>query len=141
MKQVEGQLDIFTYMQESAHKIHSCNHCICKKCLYWWSNRCPNGECYDDKRAKENPYDKAHPGKPPRMAWSNWNIPGEQAYWCRGGVFYPVRYCENFIKYKGCVVRSCLKANVAIYQDGYISCSLVDSIGCETCYKEFNKEE
>lgn len=33
----------------------------------------------------------------------------------------------------------CLKAVVAVFQDGYIDCSLVDTLGCEACYKEWNK--
>jgi len=105
--------------------------------MLWWSNRCPHGECYDDMRAKKNPYDAAHPNKPPRTGWTNWRT--DQAYWCRGGVFHPEKYCENFIKYKGCRVEECIKANVAIFQDGYISCSLVENMGCEACYKEFEQ--
>ena len=26
---------------------------------------------------------------------------------------------------------------MAVYQDGYIACSLVDTLGCTECYKEF----
>ena len=134
MKQVAGQIDLFAYVKERDRKvIHHCGQCICKKCLYWWSRRCPHGDCYDDIRAKENPYDKAHPDKPPRKAWSNWNKPGEQAYWCRGGMFYPISYCENFVKYEGSVVEDCVDAPIQIFQDGYTICSLKETIGCDEC--------
>lgn len=63
-----------------------CADCVCETCLFRWSMRCPHGSCYDDLRAKELPYDREHPGKV-RNAWSNWNRPGEQAHWCRGGVY------------------------------------------------------
>lgn len=139
-EQIRGQVDIFEYLRESRPIIPNCSHCVCRRCLYWWSGRCPYGGCYDDRRAQEEPYDKVHPDRSPRMAWSNWDRPGEQAHWCRGGAFYPEQYCINFVKYKGCKVKECLKANVAVYQDGYIQCSLVDSIGCEKCYKEFNEK-
>lgn len=85
--------------------------------------------------------DKQVPGQPSRIAWSDWNKPGEQAHWCRGGVLYPVSYCEHFKKYTGCQVRDCLKAVVAVYQDGYIDCSLVDTLSCEECYKEWNESD
>ena len=71
MKQVAGQIDIFAYIKERDTKvIHHCGQCICENCLYWWSGRCSYGRCFDDYRAKENPYDKAHPDKPPRKAWN-----------------------------------------------------------------------
>ena len=28
---------------------------------------------------------------------------------------------------------------VSVFQDGYISCSLVDTLGCEACYREFEE--
>lgn len=114
--------------------------CICNNCLYWWSRRCPYGDCYDDHRAKADPYDKAHPGEPPRKQWSDWNKPGEQAHWCRGGIFYPAYYCEHFVKYKGQQVKECIKANVSVFQDGYIHCSMIDSYGCERCYAELEEK-
>lgn len=133
-----GQISISEYMQARDNTpIRRCGQCVCRSCLYWWSSRCLYGDCYDDYRAKVEPYDKAHPDKPPRTAWSNWDKPGEQAHWCRGGIFYPVHYCPGFTKYKGCQVKECLKCNVAVYQDGYIACSLVDTLGCEACYQEF----
>lgn len=116
----------------------SCNECICNKCLYRWSGRCPHGECYDHYRAENNPYDKAHPNMPPRTGWSSWKT--DQAYWCRGGVFYPAEACEHFVSYEGLQVKECLKANISVFQDNYIQCSIIDSIGCEACYKEFENK-
>ena len=46
---------------------------------------------------------------------------------------------EHFIKYQGCQVKECLKCNIAVYQDGYIDCSLVDTLGCTACYQEFEE--
>ena len=137
----DGQITLDDYL-ETRKKIEygGCGNCVCRSCLYWWSERCPHGDCYDDLRALENPYDKAHPDKPPRTWWSDWNKPGEQAYWCRGGNNYPVYYCPNFVKYKGQQVKHCLYAAVGIFQDGYISCSLVDTVGCEQCYERWLAE-
>ncbi len=137
-KQILGQLS-FEDLENIKKGAPHCGDCVCRKCLYWCSDRCPYGKCYDDHRAKEEPYDKIHPEKSPRTSWSNWNKPGEQAHWCRGGALYPVSYCEHFEKYMGCQVMECLKAVVAVFQDGYIDCSLVDTLGCEACYKEWNK--
>jgi hypothetical protein len=114
---------------------HGCEDCICRGCLYWWSERCPYGRCYDDHRAEADPYDVAHPDEPPRTMWSQWET--QQAYWCRGGMFYPVSYCEHFVEYKGQQVRECLRVPVSVFQDGYIQCTLVDTIGCQWCYKSF----
>ena len=111
----------------------SCSQCVCRKCLFWWSGRCQYGECYDDKRAAKEPYDKAHPSEPLRTGWSNWNHPGEQAHWCRGGILYPISYCEKFIKYIGSTVEDCVSAPVQIFQDGYTFCTLKESIGCDAC--------
>lgn len=138
MKQIEGQMELQEYIK-SIKRISSGCDCICMECLYWWSGRCPYGNCYDDRRAKEIPYDKAYPDRPPRTAWGNWNKPGEQAHWCRGGIFYPVQYCERFVKYHSehSIVKTCLGENVQIFQDGYILCSLADTVGCEECYRRF----
>ena len=134
MKQVAGQIDLFNYVKERDGRfIKHCGQCVCDNCLYRWSSRCPYGRCYDDKRAKENPYDKAHPDKQPRKLWSNWNKPGEQAHWCRGGSFHPVSYCENFVKYEGSTVEDCVDAVIQIFQDGHVICSLKDMIGCDEC--------
>lgn len=135
MKQIDGQISITEYISTRDGIFPGCDSCVCRSCLYWWSYRCPYGGCYDNLRVQENPYDKAHSDKPPRTAWSNWNKPGEQAHWCRGGVFYPEHYCDQFVKYMGSRIEECLRCNVQVFQDGYIDCSLVDAIGCETCYK------
>jgi hypothetical protein len=112
--------------------------CICERCLYHWSCRCPHGNCYDDLRAKEDPYDIAHPGKPPRTSWS-WRE--DQAYWCRGGIFYQARECKQFVEYDETkhVVKECLESMIDVYQDGYIRCSLIESMGCEECMRRFNE--
>lgn len=134
MQQVAGQIDIFAYIKERDTKvIHHCGQCICENCLYWWSGRCSYGRCFDDYRAKIDPYDKAHPDKSPRTTWSNWNKPGEQAHWCRGGMVYPTSYCENFVKYEGQKVEDCVDAPIQIFQDGYVICSLKETIGCDEC--------
>ena len=95
------QVTMSEYLKTRYGSFPHCGSCVCQKCLYWWSGRCPEGECYDDKRAKEEPYNKAFPERSPRTQWSNWNLPGEQAHWCRGGTFYPVSYCEHFVKISG----------------------------------------
>lgn len=59
---------------------------------------------------------------------------------CRGGVFHPLRSCEKHVKYDGQTVKTCLKANVSVFQDGYISCSLIDNLGCERCMEEFERK-
>lgn len=136
-----GQLTIADYLAEKSNTILSCGECICRNCLYWWSNRCSYGSCYDDHRAKIEPYDKMYPGKPPRTAWSNWNKPGEQAHWCRGGMLHPVSYCEHFVKYKGSTIEDCVQAPIQIFQDGFVNCSLKDSIGCEACIAQAEGKE
>ena len=77
-----------------------------------------------------------------RKVWTNWDQPGEQAHWCRGGAFYPVDTCPHFIRYEQdkTLVRSCLKENVQVFQDGYILCGLVNTLGCERCYQEFEEQ-
>ena len=134
------QMSISEYLQARDNvRFKHCGQCVCQNCLYWWSGRCPFGGCYDDHRVEIDPYDKAHPSRPLRTAWSNWDKPGEQAHWCRGGIFYPVHYCQHFVKYneEQHMVKDCLKAVVDVFQDGYIYCSLVDTLGCTECYKEF----
>lgn len=139
MKQIPGQISLNEILIQK--KAAYGGQCICRSCLYWWSNRCPYGECYDDRRAKEEPYDKVHPSKPPRRAWSNWNKPGEQAHWCRGGILYPISYCESFVKYTGCNIEDCVEAPIQIFQDGYVICTLKESIGCESCMKRAEEKE
>ncbi len=115
--------------------VGGCGDCICRKCLMWWSDRCPMGECFDSYRAEKIPYDVMHPDGQPRKAWSNWE--SDQAYWCRGGVMYPAYDCEHYIKYTGSVVAGCLMANVQKYQDGYMKCGIGENADCERCYKAF----
>lgn len=140
MKQINGQMDIFEYLSEVKIFMH-CADCVCKKCLYWWSGRCPYGSCYDDRRAREQPYNEAHPDRAPRITWSDWNKSGEQAHWCRGGSFYPTRYCEKFIKYSESVIEECINCNIQVFQDGYVSCSLKETIGCEVCMRQQEGKE
>ena len=113
-----------------------CGPCVCKTCLLWWSGRCPRGGCWDEWRAKEDPW----PG-PVRKSWSDWDQPGEQAHWCRGGVCYEVDSCPEYIRYERdrTVVQDCLEGAVVKYQDGYIQCSMIDVIGCEECYRRFEE--
>lgn len=106
---MEGQITIDEYLIHQRSVTH-CGVCVCRNCMLWWSQRCPYGECYDDYRVVTAPYDKAHSDETPKTQWSNWNEPREQAHWCRGGMFYPVRCCEHFVKYKGQQVKECLKA-------------------------------
>jgi hypothetical protein len=40
--------------------------------------------------------------------------------WRRGGESYPVSYCSHFAKYMGQEVKTCLLANVGVFQDGYV---------------------
>ncbi len=136
MKQIKGQISIFEYTKAVKSTIWSCSSCVCDKCLYKQSGRCPYGDCYDDKRARVDPYDKAHPGRPPRKSWSNWNKPGEQAHWCRGGIFHPVSYCEKFVKFEGLEIQECVACNISVYQDGYIDCSIKTHMSCEQCIEE-----
>ena len=127
------QVTMSEYLKTRYGSFPHCGSCVCQKCLYWWSGRCPEGGCYDDKRAKEEPYNKKFPERSPRIQWSNWNLLGEQAHWCRGGNFYPVSYCERFVKYQGSEIEDCIRAPVQYFQDGYLKCTLKDRIGCEAC--------
>lgn len=135
MKSIPGQMDLFEYTKAAESPKWSCD-CICKNCLYWWSARCPYGRCFDNKRAIEDPFDKRFPDKTPRTTWSNWNKPNEQKHWCRGGIFYPVNYCEKFVKYNGQEIQECIACNIAVFQDGYISCSVKNVMSCEDCIEE-----
>lgn len=141
MKAIEGQISVFEYMAKEYPKTTwgGCGNCICKHCLYWWSMRCPYGGCWDDHRAQVPPYDKAHPDEPPRTGRSNWET--DQAYWCRRGVCYPVYECEHYARYTGSQIKECLEANVSVFQDGYILCSLVDMVGCQWCYERWEDRD
>lgn len=131
----EGQMELsdFLKISENPSPQMYCKDCYCKTCLLWWSHRCVYGKCWDDFRAKENPYNKAFPDKPPRTGWSNWNKPGEQEHWCRGGAFYPERKCDHYVEYTGCTIEDCIAAPIQLFQDGFLICTLKDSIGCEAC--------
>lgn len=131
---IEGQTSMF----DEAPDLYCERKCVCRSCLMWWSSRCPYGGCYDDHRAEVNPYDKAHPNKPPRTGWSDWK--DDQAHWCRGGTVYPTIYCEHYVKYNGSVIKHCLRANVQIFQDGFMRCGIGEHVDCETCYKQFEEE-
>ncbi len=117
----------------------SCGKCICRHCLYWWSSRCPYGDCYDDGRAVTDPYDKAHPEEPPRTSWSNWRT--DQAYWCRGGMYYPIYECGQYVRYEGKEVKTCLESNVSVFQDGYILCRTINETGCKWCYERWERKQ
>ena len=60
---------------------------------------------------------------------------------CGGGSLYPTVPCERYVKYTDQTIKECLKANVQIFQDGYIVCCLTENYGCEKCYKEFEEKE
>lgn len=132
---MDGQISLREWLTDYDTALHC--RCMCRDCLYWWSQRCPYGGCYDDERARRNPYNLAHPEKPPRTGWTNWKT--DQAYWCRGGVMYPAKYCQHFVRYEGQVVKNCLGCNVSVFQDGYILCSIVDTVGCVECYRRFKE--
>lgn len=117
----------------------SCSDCACHTCLYYWSERCPYGECWDDYRARYDPYPAHHMGDAPRTHWTDWDEPGEQRHWCRGGAFYPDNQCTHYVMYEEGkhTVRTCLFANVDVYQDGYIGCCMIAAQGCQWCYDRF----
>ena len=133
-KSESGQLSLFDSYRMS---ITGCGDCICVKCLYYNSGReCEYGTCYDDMRAKYNPYPYET-----RKSWSDWNKPGEQEHWCRGGTFYRCDQCDKFVPYddRKTQVLSCLEATVLKYQDGYQWCPLVEPVGCTECYRRFEE--
>ena len=43
------------------------------------------------------------------------------------------------MKYKGCLVKECLEAPVAVFQDGYIQCDMEHIRGCQWCYERLEK--
>jgi hypothetical protein len=55
----------------------------------------------------------------------------------KGGICHPAVPCVRYVRYTGSIVKECLKAVVEVYQDGYISCSLIEDYGCEKCLNEF----
>lgn len=132
---MDGQITIFEWLESQKPKSSfvGCSGCYCNTCLYWWSSRCRYGACWDDHRAEVNPYNKTFPDRPPRRGWSNYNKPGEQEHWCRGGIFYPERKCKYYVEYEGQTIENCVRANVSVFQDGYMICTLKDAIGCDVC--------
>lgn len=107
----------------------SCNNCICSSCMLHWSARCPYGSCYDDLRAKETPFDEAHPNRPPRTGWSRWKE--EQAFWCRGGLFYPVDQCKEYVLCQNPKVQDCLMSNLGVCGVEFAQFVLAGSVGAE----------
>lgn len=63
-----------------------------------------------------------------------------EAQHCRGGLFYPTVPCEKYVKYTDQTIKECLKANVQIFQDGYMVCCLIENYGCEKCYVEYERK-
>lgn len=108
----------------------SCSDCACRYCLYWWSGRCPHGKCRDDWRAVHAPW----PGKI-RKLWSDWDKPGEQAHWCRGGALYPADECQEFVQYTGQEIEQCYRSPIRVFQDGYRICPMMVNGTCEQCLK------
>lgn len=62
---------------------------------------------------------------------------------CHGGyIFNQVRECERYIEYIGSQIKECLTANVQIFQDGFIHCSMLDCDGgCERCLREWEEAQ
>ena len=48
-------------------------------------------------------------------------------------LFYPERKCEHYVEYTGCTIEDCIAAPIQLFQDGFLICTLKDSIGCEAC--------
>lgn len=115
----------------------SCSECICRYCLYWWFGRCKYGECYDDCRAKDDPYTKYFPE---RHLWSNSHNPGEQEHWCRGGSWFVSEDCDYFEQYEGQKIEQCYRAMTSVFQDGYRICTMMVNGSCEQCLKELDRK-
>ena len=43
----------------------------------------------------------------------------------------------SYIEYTGSLVKQCIYATTEVYQDGYIHCPVLDSIGCKVCMERF----
>lgn len=110
-----------------------CSGCVCYYCLYYWSSRCPYGKCRDDWRAVNDPC-RAEV----RKLWSDWDKPGEQERYCRGGFFKPAEECVKFVEYQGQIIEECYRANTQVFQDGYRICSMITNGSCEQCLIELN---
>lgn len=131
---MNGQITLSEWVKNKKRpKMGNCSECCCETCLYKWSVRCPYGHCWDDYRAKLKPFNKLFPDQSPRKLWSNWKKSGEQAHWCRGGIFYPEHKCKHYVEYVGSSLEDCIAAPIQLFQDGYVICTLKDSIGCEAC--------
>lgn len=70
----------------------------------------------------------------------------EKAMRCYRCLFHESHRCRNerqcpegchYEEYIGSTVRQCLCATIEVFQDGYIHCPILDSIGCEECVKNF----
>lgn len=135
-----NQLTIFDLISDSKYLISGgCSEC-CMKCLYWWEGRCKHGGCYDDFMAKHYPREKLTGEH--WTGWSRCEDPGEQNHWCRSGRYLHLdvtKLCPDYVKYEGQMVKQCLYAPVSVFQDGYISCTLNDSVGCDWCYRQFER--
>lgn len=116
--------------------IGGCGTCACIGCLKYRAGTCPRGGCYDEWRAEHQPW----PG-PERRQWTNWDAPGEQAHWCRGGRFYPAEACDDFMKYddREHRVKECFGQVVEVFQDGTVKCGFVNLMGCEECIRRYGK--
>lgn len=117
--------------------MRTCSECLCIYCLYLWSGRCRYGNCYDDYRAKSDPYTKHYPE---RHIWSNSCKPGEQEHWCRGGIFFPTEECESFEQYEGQKIEQCHKASTRVFQDGYRICPMMVDGSCDQCMREMDAD-
>lgn len=137
--ELPGQLSIFD-RTEPKPVTGGCGDCVCMECVRWWQSSCPHGACWDDRRAEIMPYDAAHGGEI-RDLWSDWARPGEQAHWCRGGIFYPTHMCEDYMRYEKPLIRECLNAPVTVWKDGTLDCALVGVIGCEECMRRWEEKQ
>lgn len=98
-------------------RIGGCTGCICQSCLKYMQGKCPYGGCCDGLRAEREP-----------------------EYRCRGGIFYTADTCDEFIKFIGAENKYCLDSAITIFQDGSIICSLIENVGCEECYRQFEDQ-
>ena len=122
---------------EMSKMFPNCSDCDCYTCLHYRSGRCA---CYDDIRSKIRPREK-ETGEH-WTGWSKCEEPGEQDHWCRGGILTPQHgKCQKYVRVdeEKIIVQDCLKAVIIKYQDGYIRCSLLENLGCEKCYREWEK--
>lgn len=114
-----------------------CGDCMCRCCLHWWKGDCPHGECFDDYFCTVYPYRGEH------AFFSLINEGNQKEHWCRAGESWQHREeeCQHYVIYEGQIIRSCIGANVRVFQDGAIVCSIIDSVGCAECYKRLEERE